>query len=264
LVYVNAIKTELSKRLEHSKSIAKGYQKKFEMGETNILEYNKAQLNLLNLSKEMESLEIKKEALLAELMSLNGGIPLTFTDSVFQPEVVPADFETWYLLAEQNNPMLNWLKQEIEINRQQEKLNRAMSLPKLNAGYMSEKFAGEQFQGVTVGLAIPLFENKNTVKYAKANSLAIESIKADKKLQFYNQLKALHAKATGLQKNVDGYRADLLKYDNTGLLKKALDKGQISLIEYMLELSIYYESVNRLLEMEREMSRVLAELRRYM
>lgn len=263
LIYTNALKAELSKRLTHAESITDAYKSKFDIGETNILEYNKAQLNLLNIIKEMESLEIRRAALLSELSGLNGGTFIDFTESEFQPEVIPADFEAWYLLAEQNSPLLNWLKQEIEINQKQEKLNRALSLPKLNAGYMSEKVVGEQFQGVTVGLAIPLFENKNTVKFAKANSLAIESINADNKIQFYNRLKTLHTKAIGLQKNADGYRSGLLQYDNTELLKKALDKGQITLIEYMLELSIYYESVNELLDLERELNGVLAELKGY-
>jgi len=264
LIYANALIGELSKRVEHSQSIAKSYQVKFEKGETNMLEYNKAQLNLLNVSKELESIEIERNALLAELTMLNGGQVVEFTDSVFQIAGIPEDFEQWYLQAEQKNPTFGWLKKEIEISQKQTGLNKAMSFPKLQTGYMSESVVGQQFQGVTVGVTIPLWENKNKVKYAEANSLALESMAADSKVQFYNHLKALHAKTIALQKNVNEYRSGVLSFNSSELIKKALDKGEISLIEYIFEFSLYYESVSKLLQLEREMNKTMAELNRYM
>lgn len=264
LIYANALIAELSKRVEHSQNIAKSYKLKFEKGETNILEYNKAQLNLLNVSKELESIGIERNALLAELTQLNGGLTIDFTDSVFQITGIPEDFEQWYLLAEQKNPTFGWLKKEIEISQKQTGLNKAMGLPKLQTGYMSEKVVGQQFQGVTVGMTIPLWENKNKVKFAEANSQALESIAADSKIQFYNHLKALHTKTIALQKNVNEYRSGVLSYNSSELIKKALDKGEISLIEYIFEFSLYYESVNKLLQLERDMNKSMAELNQYM
>ena len=264
LIYANALHAELTKRVEYARSIAKSYQVKFEKGETNILEYNKAQLNQLNVTKELELIGIERNTLLAELTGLNGGQAIDFTESIFQITVLPADFEEWYVLAEQKNPTFSWLKKEIEISQKQTGLNRAMSLPKLQTGYMSEKVVGQQFQGITVGLTIPLWENKNKVKYAEANSQALESIAADHKKQFYNHLKAIHTKTIALQKNVNDFRSGLLAFDSSELSKKALDQGEISLINYIMEFSLYYESFNKLLELERDMNRTMAELNRYM
>ncbi|KOH46202.1 TolC family protein [Sunxiuqinia dokdonensis] len=264
LVFTNALLLELSKRLNHAQSIASSYKSKFDIGETNIREYNKAQLNLLNLSKEMESLNVKRDALLGELTRLNGGIPIEFTASEFATTPIPADFEQWYAQAEQSNPLLNWLKKEMESTEKQVGLNRAMSLPKLKAGYMSENVIGQKFQGITLGLSIPLWENKNQVKYAEANAAAIEKTANDQKVQFYNRLKLLHAKAIGLQNNASDYKSRLKTFDSSELLKKALDKGEISLIDYILELSIYYESVNKLLRSELEMNKTLAKLNQYL
>ena len=211
LVYINALRSELSKRLVHAQDIANSFKAKFEIGETNILEYNKSQLNLLNISTDLESIEIERIALLSELIRLNGGISIDFKNTEFIVQEIPLDFEEWYQLAEQNNPILNWLKQELEISKKQVKLNRAMGLPKLQAGYMSEGLFGVHFQGLTVGLSIPLWENKNMVKYAKANAVALESIESDNKVQFYNKLKTLHTKTIGLQKSVNDYRHNLQK-----------------------------------------------------
>lgn len=264
LIYTNALTVELSNRISNAESIATSYKAKLDAGETNILEYNKAQLNLLNLSKEMESLNIEREALLGELTQLNGGIPIEFAQSEYPVTTIPADFEQWYTQAEQSNPLLIWLKKEIELNQKQVNLNRAMSLPKFQAGYMSENVVGQEFQGLTFGLSIPLWENKNTVKYAKANADALESLAKDNKIQLYNQLKVLHTKAIKLQNSSSGYQLKLQSLNNSDLLKKALDKGEISLINYILELSIYYESVSNLLQLKRDMNIAIAELNQYL
>lgn len=264
LVYHNAQQKQLLERLEHAQSIASSYQSKFRVGETNVLEFNKSQLNLLNLQKESESVQIERKSLLAELRSLNGGKAIVFENPVYEQVSLPLDFEQWYTKAEANNPLLNWLKQEVELSQRQVKLSKAMSLPKLNAGYMSEKAGGEQFQGLIIGVSIPLWENKNTVKYAKANTDAMQSYAVNSKIVFYNHLMSLYEKAKSLHKNTEDYRSQLSKYEHSALLNKALAKGHITLIDYMLELSIYYTSQNNLLEMERDMNLCLAELYQFM
>jgi outer membrane protein TolC len=264
LIYINALQDEFVKRVNNAQVIADAYNAKFEKGETNIIENNKAQLNLLNIRKEAEVLEINRNALLSELTLLNGGTEIQFDDISYLSPEIPVDFEQWYLLAEQNNPLLNWLRQEIEINQKQEKLNLAMSLPKMYTGYMSEKIIGQHYQGITLGISIPLWENKNTVKYAKAQSTALQGIVADNKLNFYHQLKIQHARAISLQQTVNDYRRQIEIYDNSVFIEKALQKGEISLTDYILELTNYYGSVNKLLEAELEMNQAIAELSQYL
>ena len=264
LVYTNAQRAEFEKRLTHAQSIGNAYKVKFDKGETNILEFNKAQLFLLNIRKELEMNEIEQNALLSNLVRINGGKPIEFKDNSIQTAVIPYDFEQWYLQAGKSNPVLSWLSSEIEISQKQTKLNSAMSLPKFSAGYMSEKVVGEQFQGVSTGVSIPLWEDKNRVKQAKAQTLALQEIESDAKLQFYNQLKTQHAKAISLQKSAADYRLSLQSFSNTELLNKALDKGEITLIDYVMELSNYYNSVNKVLDAEREMNKSVAELNQYL
>ena len=264
LVYSNAMGSELQKRKTLADSILAAYKKKFHAGETNILEYNKARLSSLTAGKEMKSIEIQRSALLTELAGLNGGKPIELELSYFPLLNVPEDFEEWYAVAEKKNPLLIWLKKEIEISQTREKLSKAMQLPKLQAGYMSEKTDEEHFQGVTIGISIPLWENKNTVKQARTQTEALKSIAADNKLQFYNRLKATHQKYIQLQKNVNDYKNEMLDLDNSEMLKKALNGGEINLIDYILELSVYYDSIDKILEMEKELNDSFAELNQYM
>lgn len=263
LIYHNALETELKKRIENARNLADSYKSRFEIGETGIIDFNKAHVYLLNVIKDAESNEIERNALLAELKSLNGDIPVQVNDSIFPVQAIALDFEQWYILAEQNNPVLQWLKQEISISQKNEKLNTALGLPRLHAGYMSEDVVGQQFQGITVGLAIPLLENKNAVKYAKAKTIALQSAETDTRLQFYNNLEALHAKTISLQNSLNDYRANLQKFNNSALLLKALDNGELSLAEYYFELSVFYESLDKLLILEKTLNETVIELNRY-
>ena len=260
LIYHNALQNEFRRRFEHAKGIADSYKRRYEVGDVNILDYNKAQMYFLNASKSLESNDIERKSLLAELISLNGGKSIEFTDTLFSSSTINSDFGQWYTQAEQSNPALAALKQEVEASQREIQLSRALSLPKFNAGYMSEKVVGERFQGITVGLSIPLWENKNTVNYAKSRFAAHQSAEADSKLKYYNHLMMLHQKALGMQSNVDDYRTKLKSFSNTDLLQKALDKGEISLVEYLYELSFYYDSFEKLLEMERDLNRVIVEM----
>lgn len=264
LIYMNALQMELSERVQHAKSISKSYQAQLEAGASNILEYNKAQLNQLNLLQELELLSYEREQLLADLISLNGGKEIEFTESRFPTVEIPLDFKEWYNHAEQINPMLNWLKREVEQSEKQVRLNRSMSLPKFHAGYMSEKIVGEEFSGFSVGISIPLWENKNKVKYAKIKTLALEEVANDHKVRLYNQLNSIHKKASELQKSAKNYQEKLQQFNSTELLKKALNQGEISLIDYLLEFSIYYESIKTSLKMERELNVTVAELNKYL
>jgi hypothetical protein len=189
---------------------------------------------------------------------------INFSDSIFIFQTLDPDFTQWYTKSEQGNPVLSWIRQEIGISQKHQQLSTALWLPKFYAGYMSENLIGQQFQGITAGISIPMWENKNTVKYAKAKVIAAQDVESDTRLQFYNEMKALHTKVIGLQNSVTDYRKNLLLFSNTELVQKALDKGEISLAEYLFELTLYYDSIDKLLEMELNLNKALAELNRYL
>ncbi|HAN76400.1 MAG TPA: transporter [Bacteroidales bacterium] len=263
LVYCNILINEYRKRFENAELIANSYKRKFDLGETNIMERNKAEINKLNSASELEKLQIEKTALLSELIGLNGNTPVTFDDTIFSENQISVDFETWYAEAEKRNPLLNRLKLEVEGTEKQENLSLALSLPKFSAGYMSERSIGEDFQGITVGISVPLFENKNKLKYAQLKTEAAKNYEIANKLQFYNALKMLHSKAITLQKSVAEYERNLQTFNNSELLYKALEKGEINLITYISELSFQYESNRNLLDLKKELQKTMAELNQY-
>lgn len=263
LIYINAMLEEYTERIENAQRMVDLFKTKFSSGEANVLDYNKARLSLLDVSKKAESLRVSREEQLAELVRLNGGKEIDFNLSEFNTMVIPADFEDWFAQAEQNSPVLTWLKLETEVSRQIEKLNSALALPKFKAGYMSEKVVGEQFLGVTLGVSVPLWESKNKVKEARAITEAAQAVEHDNKLRFYNFLKAQHAKAIQLQNSLNDYQKELEACNNTRLASKALEAGEISMIDYILELTVYYDSYNNMIEINKDLHQTVAELIQY-
>ncbi len=260
LIYYNALAKEYAVRLSNSERIARTYQAKMDKGEANVIEHNKAQLNLIAVQNEVAHIETERKALLSELKRLNGGKEISFDMDSYPDNVLPSDFNGWYAQAESKSPVLQYVSGQIEINQQQVKLNRAMGLPKFSAGYMSEKVVGEWYQGVSVGVSIPLWENKNQVKQAKAQLKASEYVLNDTKMQFYAALQNLYLKASNLQQTASNYKNALSLHNNEALLKKALDAGEISLLEYLLEIEFYYGVVNTVLEAQKDFELSYAEL----
>jgi outer membrane protein, heavy metal efflux system len=260
IAYYNSMQMEYRRRLDHAEELAASFEARLEQGEAGLPDYNKAHLNLLNTEKESELSGIEREMLLSELATLNGGKYVDVTKIGYGSRPIPDDFSSWYAEAERENPVLEWLAMETEISRRQESLSTALGLPRMHAGYMSETIGAEGFRGIAAGLTIPLWENKNRVRQAEANTLAMREIESDNKLRFFYHLQAQFEKAAALQKSIEDYRQSLLHLDNTEMLKMALDLGEISLAEYILELTIYYDSIDRLLEAEREMRVAVEEL----
>lgn len=260
LAYYNALAQEYDTRLTNANRIATSYQSRFDKGDTNILERNKSQVNLTTVENELNNINIERQALLTQLKALNGGLDLSFNETTILSAPLPLAFDEWFAVAESQNPAMQYLSKQIDIDKEQIKLNRSLGMPKFSAGYASEKIVGEHFRGISVGVSIPLWENKNKVKHAKAQLRSAEAVLQDGKIQFYNHLQQLYAKSQGLQQNAAKYRQTLKSHNNESLLKKSLDLGEISLLTYLLEAEYYYDTVNKALEAERDYQITLAEL----
>ena len=263
LVYQTKRYTELKERVKLAKELSEAYQTRFDKGDINIIEYNKTKLNLLNSEKAMQITEVEMTTLRAELQRLNGGEPLLGLVSNYSSYSLPLSFDQWFNQAKMNNPALESATKEIDISRKQEKLTKALNLPKITAGYMSERLLGTTHQGITLGISIPLWEGRNTLKHQKAQTIALEVQQKDSELQFYNTLKNEYSRASTLLCLLGDYDEILNTSNNQSLLKKAFEKGQLSLINYLLELSTYYEAIDQYQEKEKEYQLALAQLQQW-
>ena len=264
LIYYNALKAELEQRLAHAQAVADFYDHQLADGNANRLEVNKARLSLSAAQGELRRNEVERTNLLAELQRLNGGEPIVFEQAAYAQPVLPQDFEAWYDEAAAANPVLAYARQNVELKRREMKLGKLTGLPQISAGYMSELVPESNFRGITLGLSVPLWSNRNRVKQAKAAVVAAELQQKDATVQFYERLRNQYGRTLGLQRTAGEYRKALAELDNTQLLRKALDAGEISLLDYIVELGLYYTTVDEALAAERDYELALTELQSVM
>lgn len=264
LIYYNALKAELEQRLAHAQAVADFYDRQLVDGNANRLEVNKARLSLSAAQGELRRNEVERANLLSELQRLNGGEPIAFDQAVYAQPVLPQDFEAWYDEAAAANPALAYARQNVELKRREMKLGKLSGLPQISAGYMSELVPESNFRGITLGLSVPLWSNRNRVKQAKAAVVAAELQQKDATVQFYERLRNQYDRTLGLQRTAGEYRKALAELDNTQLLRRALDAGEISLLDYIVELGLYYTTVDEALAAERDYELALTELQSVM
>ncbi|MBK5721214.1 TolC family protein [Dysgonomonas sp. Marseille-P4677] len=263
LAYQNKMNKELKHRVVYAQELSDAYQKSFEQGNIDILERNKTKLDLLNTEKTLQMNEVEVNTLKSELQRMNGGVPVDIVIELYPIYNFPLNFIEWFENVKANNPAVKKAEHEVVLSKKQEQLTKALNLPKLTAGYARQKEEGRIFQGFTVGVSIPLWEGRNTVKHQKAQTTALQMQQIDTQLQFRNMLKSQYDKASKLSVLLKEYDEALSVTNNRDLLKKALDKGQLSLINYLLELSVYYETIDTFLSTERDYQLAVGELQQW-
>ncbi len=252
---------ELIGRVESAKKLYTANEQRFKVGDISRIEKNKSNLFHLNIQKEYDDNNIEFDLAKNRLIGINGGLLLDFKSIEEFRYAIPADFEIWYKTQQNKIPALTKVSKQIDIRNKQIKLNKALNLPKLTVGYMSESVAdGEQFAGIKVGISIPLWENNNRVKMAKAKALASQELLIDTRNNYYIEYKSIYAKSKNIKKSLNSYKDSLSELNSEALLKKAYDTGELSLIDYLLELSLYYEANTKIIETTYELNINLIKL----
>ena len=261
LVYWNSLLNELRGHLELSISLADSYEKRMDAGESTILDLNKARIHRASVLVQVNRAEAERQNLLSALRSLNGGKEIDFDRTDFDLEsFFPGQFETWLEDASDRSPMLRYVRKQVEVEERQVAIDKASTLPALSLGYMSEIRTGEKFRGVTVGVSIPLWSAGNRVRQSVARAEAATQRRNAAEQKYYSELRSQYMKARLLKENSEVMRRTLSETDNRKFLFSALSKGEISMVDYLVETDLYYDALSATLEAERDYHRALADL----
>ena len=235
----------LEERLRNAEELAKMYAKRLQTGDANALETNKINLELLNVKTETSLNETALRNKLQELNTLNGNIPVVFEENTYPATPFPADYQILKSEVLSADRTLMAFNNESLVARKQIAVNKSQWLP---------------FNGVVVGFSFPLFENRNKVKIAKAQALNIDLQKDNASLQVESELAQLYREAKTLHTSMEEYRKTFQAQQDLALLKQALTGGQISMIEYFVEVSVIYQSHQNYLQLENQYQKAMARI----
>ncbi|MFA9189179.1 TolC family protein [Flavobacterium sp. FBOR7N2.3] len=263
LVYRNKLQVPLTKRKEATEKWLANFRKKLSTGDGTILDVNKAEIQLLEIKKQFQDNISIIAKLNEQLTSLNGGTAINLTDVVYFDIPAIPNFETLEKEIEEQDYIRKTLEQEKLIAQKQIDVSKALALPKMELGYHYQGILGQTYNGIHTGISLPLWESRNTVKLQKAKMTFAESTLTDHTNEHYYEIKQLYGRYESLKGILNDYEKINQSVEPIKLLDKALSAGQISVLEYFVELNYYNTTFNSYLEIEKEYYEVVATLLKY-
>lgn len=262
IVYCNILSSELSARLARSGKMEEAYRDMQVRGETDMIEVNKAHVAYLAQKNALARNMLERENFMTCLRRLNGGVEIA-VDAVDYPsqELLPSDFDVWYGNASQSSPELAYMRRNVEVNAALARTGKMENYPSVTAGYMAELVRGSNFRGLTLGLSIPLWSVRSKVRNANMSYEAAKLEEKDAAVQVYGMLKNSYDKAAGLRVLVSDLTSSLAVAEEAmTLTEHKLDSGEISLMDSILEFTLYYSLQDESLAAARDYQLALADL----
>lgn len=260
IIMLRQQKQILDERLRNAEELSKMYAKRLATGDASVLETNKINLEQLNVRTEASLNETALRNKLQALNALNGNIPVVFEEGSYPTTPFPADYQVLKSEVMTTDRTLQAFDNESLVARKQIAVNKSQWLPKLELGYRRNTETGMPFNGVVVGFSFPIFENRSKVKIAKAQAMNIDLQKDNAALQVESQLAQLYREAKALHASMEEYQRTFQSQQDLVLLKQALTGGQISMIEYFVEVSVIYQSRQNYLQLENQYQKAMAQI----
>lgn len=247
-------------RIEKSKQVFNQIQELFSKEQIGILDLNKAKISWMQEQFVIEQLDVNLQTVLSSLEKLNGGKSVNFDMQHMESSMEIETIETIWQIKLSKDPMLRMLRESEAASLQKVQLEKNKILPNLTAGYNVQGVSGNKISGYFGGISIPLWNNKNKLKSAKADYQYHQSNSevetANIFLNFQNQYNRFQL----LFKKYKEYQATIGMLNSEKLLFKAYMLGEFSFMEYYVELQFYQQAYDKLLQMEKELFQLRAEL----
>lgn len=254
IIYLNQITVIDSARYDIAKSNFERLKKGLDEGKYNILEVNDSHMEMITAYSNLNDSKRQLSEFQLELKAMfNNETNIEINDLTYPKDLMPCDgYISTY------NELMQVLE---ELYSQNLKVAKAEMHPTLSAGYKMTK-SDVTSHGFVVGSSIPLFSAKGKKEQITGEYTAewLETVKRMNDLKA--ELSAEHHKAADYEKLLSLYDQKVFK-QTPELLKKSLESGRITEIEYNQQLDIWYENNKVYLEQIKEYNKCLLKMAVY-
>lgn len=255
----------VKERLDLMDQMIEKYTTGMNRGELTILDLRKLKIEKIRLNETMSALESEFNLLESTLEAQNGGKEcgdiIAAIDNYPDDTILPA--EEYEKIVEENDPAVKYSSLMMQSQAQRVKAERLMQLPGFTLGYHHSWEDGDVFNGLIVGVTLPVFSTRNKVRAAKALRRSLEYDEMTVAIQKRATLKSNREKALALYRQMTSYESVLKNDNSTDLLKKSLEGGQISLLDYLSEMDYYLQAERDYLDVQYRYHQTLADLNKY-
>lgn len=265
LVNVNR-RIALQKRvLAEEENLLDLLSEKYADREISIIEMNKLRLELFDNKVALKDLNVQKNVIIESLKALNGGKELSGldTDVVEYSGAILEPVDFYISDFRQYSPEYKVAIQQQIVGAQAEKVAKLSNFPGFTVGYKYKDEGGEQAHGFIVGMSIPIFSGRHKLSAAKSRSLA-DSYAADNTgLQEELRVRSGYAALLSQEEMIGKYKPLVENEDYYRILSEALNGGQISLRDYIIEIRDIAEATQKLYDMEYSFQTGYVDLTKY-
>lgn len=205
----------------------------FEKGSITILEFKKNAMMLNASFSELNNAVSEKNNTIASLKQL--GVILS-QKAKFEQFNFNGNKEQFVQNVIQGDAGMEILKLDSLIANHEIKLAKQEWIPKLELGYKAEFEPGAMKNRLIAGLSIPLWQNRNNVKYTKAFSKAVQTQSNNAYTLFKVELENLFDKYQAASMNVKAWdKTDFSNYQE--LMEQSIESRAITTLDYLTELT---------------------------
>ena len=259
LILLNQTNELLEIRMKNAIDLQAMYEKRLQTGDANALEVNKVKMETMNVKTEVAQNNAAHRVALQTLLAMNGNVPLEFAMNAY-PQV--KDIRDYNMLRDEimaSDLDLQAMDYATRAAEKQVSVNKQNWLPKITAGFRRNTDSEMSMNGFVLGGSIPLFSNRKKVQIAKAQAISAQLLHEDALVEKENELMALFNEIQQLKDAMNAYDVPLM-HRSLGLLKQALEEGQISLIEYFVEAEMIYKNLQAFMQLENQYQKVMADI----
>ncbi len=260
LTFLHKQKVIETKRRTQSKQVFDQIQKLFDAEQVGILDLNKAKIAWIQEQFVVEQIESEIQILLTKLKTLNGG---NVIDGVPTGNALPIKVGTVESLWQEklaSDPLIRELEANEASSFQKVKLEKTKTLPNLLLGYNYQGVSGNNFSGFYGGISIPLWNSKNKVKAAEADYAFQQSNTEVATSLLYAEFQETYNRYELMLTKYNEYQTTMGNLNSEQLLFKAYMLGEYSFMEYYVELQFYRNASDKMLQMEKELQLLQAQL----
>lgn len=264
IVYLNKQIEIVTEREYIARSLVDMYKTRLEAGDASRLDVNKVEIERLSQSSRLKMLINERNAAIADLVACNGGkvLPINATQIAQYPLIsMPASLDAVTAQWQEADANINMLRKQQQVAESFTAVSKEGWIPKFELGYKQAYEVGDMFYGLAVGISLPLFKTSNEVKTAQARALSLSLQNEVANVELTAEVSQLYNEATTLRDALNDY-ALLSEQNNREMLLKALEAGQISLIEYMSDIAQLNEAEENRLMLEYQYYLALSNLDR--
>ena len=232
-------------------------------GDITSIEENRIEFQSLSARNNLTRTRMALETALTTLSSLSG-LSLG-ADVQIEPMPLPAlaPLEQVLEQAYAADPALSAARASGQAALAERRLAVSLALPKFSAGYKYSSSDGAKFHGVVAGMSIPLFESRNTVRLARARQAEVEATTLALETNLTADLTAKYSQACRLEAMSRTYQSGGEGAEKSALLRKALQEGSLTILEYFTELDPVYRHMDEINELSYNYRSLLIELNKY-